>query len=118
MVQNSSSNHCEEILSNLPFEQGFHFCIDGGKYTGVTATSLNEFTQKLQNIDSTSISFHLKRKDFQRWIQDKFCDEELPRQIEKIRVDDADDEKVRKELVNTINRYIRKYTINPRQSSS
>jgi hypothetical protein len=37
-------------------------------------------------------------------------DEELPRQIEKIRVDSADDEKVRKELVNTINLYIRKYT--------
>ncbi len=109
MVQNSSSNHCSEILSNLPFEQGFHFCFDGCKYTGVTATSLNEFTQKLQNIDSNSISFHLKRKDFQRWIQDKFCDEELPKQIEKIRVDDAE-EKVRKELVNTINLYIRKYT--------
>jgi hypothetical protein len=110
MTQNTSSNNCAEILTNLPFDQGFHFCLDGGKYTGVTATNLHEFSEKLQTIDSNSIVFHLQRRDFQKWISDEFCDKELPMQIDQISAERANDAKVRQELVNTINLYIKKYT--------
>ncbi len=110
MMQNTSRNNCSEILTNLPFEQGFHFCLNGGKYTGVTATSLYEFTEKLRTIDSNSIAFHLQRKDFQKWIQDEFCDKELPKQIDQIKAEKADDETLRKELLDTVNSYIKKYS--------
>jgi hypothetical protein len=114
MTQNTSSNNCTEILNTLPFENGFHFCLDGGKYTGVTATSLNEFNEKLKTIDQKSITFHMQRKDFQRWIQDQFCDKELPRQIDDINKQKVSEEQLRKELLNAVNSYIQKWENPPR----
>jgi hypothetical protein len=56
-------------LTTVPFEKGFHFYTNVGNYTGITATSLNEFAIKLQIIPPESITFHFHRKDFQNWIR-------------------------------------------------
>ncbi|MGD6932790.1 MAG: hypothetical protein ACQCN5_01115 [Candidatus Bathyarchaeia archaeon] len=109
MAQNQSSNACTDILGTLPFEVGFHFCLEGGNYTGITATSIHEFTEKLQTIDQNSIDFHMKRKDFQKWIQNEFCDKELPKQIDQINEEKVAKEQLRQELLSTINSYIKKW---------
>jgi hypothetical protein len=111
MAQNSSnSNICPDIRGTLPFELGFHFCLDGGNYTGITATSMPEFAEKLRTIDQNSIDFHMQRKDFQKWIQNEFCDKELPKQIDNIRNEKVSNETLRQELLNTINGYIKKWS--------
>ena len=109
MVQTHPNNACKDILGTLPFPEGFHFCLEGGNYTGITATSINEFTEKLQTIDQNSIDFHMQRKDFQKWIQTEFCDKELPKQIDHLKEEKVSDEKLRQELLETINAYIRKW---------
>jgi hypothetical protein len=107
--QNQSDRNCADILGTLPFEEGFHFCIEGGNYTGITATSLHEFTEKLRTIDQNSIDFHMQRKDFQKWIQGEFCDKELPKQIDQIKEEKLSNEKLRQELLDTVNVYIKKW---------
>jgi alpha-amylase len=73
-----------KFLSTVPYERGFHFFTAVGNYTGITATSLDDFASKLQTIPVESVKFHFKRKDFQEWIRDTIKDEELAERISKI----------------------------------
>ena len=66
-----------KILRTVPFEDGFHFCTDGGVYTNMTATSLIDFADKLNDATAESIEFHYPRGDFQFWVTKTLGDEEL-----------------------------------------
>ncbi len=66
-----------KVLRTVPFENGFHFRTDQGVYTNVTATSLIDFSDKLETIDVVSIEFHYPKGDFQFWITKTLGDEEL-----------------------------------------
>ena len=70
-----------EILRTVPHEEGFHFTTEQGVYTGVTATSLSDFAEKLETIDVNSVMFHYSRGDFQKWINDKLADKALSNQM-------------------------------------
>ncbi|XHH10293.1 MAG: DUF5752 family protein [Candidatus Bathyarchaeia archaeon] len=107
MVQTPSNSNCTDILCTLPFEEGFHFCLEGGNYTGITATSIHEFTEKLRIIDQNSIDFHMQRKDFQKWIQNEFCDKDLPKQIDEIQKERVASEALRQKLLSTVDMYIK-----------
>jgi hypothetical protein len=65
------------ILREVGFENGFRFCTDSGVYTNVTAISLKDFAEKLDDVDIASIEFHFPRGDFQFWITKTLGDEEL-----------------------------------------
>jgi hypothetical protein len=65
------------ILRTVPFENGFHFCKEGGLYTNVTATNLVDFANELDEIDVDSVEFHYPRGDFQFWITKILGDEKL-----------------------------------------
>ncbi|MEX2737822.1 MAG: DUF5752 family protein [Candidatus Wukongarchaeota archaeon] len=85
----------------VPFENGFHFYTDIGKYTGITATSLSEFALKLQVIPTESVMFHFQRKDFQNWIKYTIKDAVLAQRIDNSKRE-QNAERLRKELVATI----------------
>jgi len=57
-------SEAEKILSSVPFEQGFHFATDLGKYTGETAINLFSFYEELRTIGPQSVKFHFQRRDF------------------------------------------------------
>lgn len=87
-----------EILRTVPYEKGFHFHTIPGQFTGITATSLEDFEKKLQEVNVHSIVFHFLRKDFQKWIKDTLGDNELAERLNQI--DTAlPDEKMRKEII-------------------
>jgi hypothetical protein len=69
------------ILRTVPYEKGFHFYTASGSFTGETATSLHTFEKKLQIVPSESVSFHIQRGDFQKWIDDTLGDKELAKRI-------------------------------------
>ena len=98
----------QQLLATVPYEKGFHFFTGLGKYTGVTATGMVEFAQKLQIIPVQSVTFHSQRQDFQKWLRNVVGDEELAKRIDKIR-DSASylsDENLRKELFKTVHNRI------------
>ncbi len=68
-------------LSTVPFDEGFHFFADNMQYTGITATSLFEFEEKLKIIDAKSVEYHFCRGDFRKWITDIIGDIELSNRI-------------------------------------
>lgn len=90
-------------LSSVQYEMGFHFFTDLGKYTGVTATSLDEFTQDLKNIPQESVTFHFQRQDYQKWVKDVFGDDELAKKIDNIKqTSENSADNLRKELSQTV----------------
>lgn len=90
------------ILRSLSYNQGFHFYKIFGQYTGITATSLNEFYSKLKIIDQQSVLFHYLRGDFQKWIRNTLKDQELANQIDQIQLD-ATLENIREKILILIN---------------
>jgi hypothetical protein len=90
-----------EFLKTVPFESGFRFYTAVGKYTGITATSLNEFAAKLQIVPIESVEFHFQRKDFQQWIRDTIKDTELAERMNRIK-EGLSAEDLRKEILSTV----------------
>jgi hypothetical protein len=74
-----------EILRTVQYEEGFHFYTAPGNFTGETATSLDAFEKKLQVVPDASVSFHLQRGDFQKWIKETLGDEELAKRVSLIK---------------------------------
>ncbi len=79
-----NAEKAQKILSPVPYEQGFHFFMPDGHYTGETAVSLCILLKDLDRIDLQSIRFHFERGDFQKWLRTTIGDEELSRRIDKI----------------------------------
>ena len=67
-----------KILSAVPPENAFYFYTAEGVYTNISANSLQDFADKLEGINESSILFHYPRGDFQAWIKDTLKDNELP----------------------------------------
>jgi len=90
-----------EILRTVPYEKGFHFNTAPGSFTGETATSLEDFKRKLQIAPAESISFHLQRGDFQKWIAETLGDVELAKKVTLIKLE-RPVEDLRKELLTIV----------------
>jgi hypothetical protein len=103
MANTSKNSRNQQSLKDVPFEKGFHFCTDGGHYTGITAISLNDFSEKLKTIDGDSIDFHSNRRDFQKWVKDIFGDDELAWEMDRIRDSEGN---LRQQLVDTVNSHV------------
>jgi hypothetical protein len=76
-----STERIREILRTVPVEKAFHFSTGTGNFTGETATSLHAFEKKLHIVPPESVSFHMQRGDFQKWIDDTLGDRELAKRI-------------------------------------
>jgi hypothetical protein len=74
----------QKILSPVPYQQGFHFFMPDGHYTGESALSLCWFLKDLGSMDEQSIRFHFDRGDFQKWLTITIGDEELAQRIDKL----------------------------------
>ena len=95
----------QKILSPVPYEQGFHFFMPDGHYSGETAMSLCSFLRDLPHVDTQSIRFHLERGDFQKWLRTTIGDEELAREIDNIDKT-ATDEPLCQKLAETVKKRI------------
>ncbi len=97
------------ILRKLPYDQGFHFYRTFGQYTGITATSLNEFQTKLKIVDEQSLLFHYPRGDFQKWIHNTLKDQKLANEI-AITASNLSSKNIRENLINIITNRLRELT--------
>lgn len=68
-------------------ENAFYFYTSVDQYTGESASSLEEFLDKVRVVDIESLEFHLQRGDFKKWFREVwFCEElvEKTRKIERL----------------------------------
>lgn len=77
MSKTLTNQDASKILSTVPSENAFYFCTAEGVYTKVSAISLEDFADKLDGIDDSSILFHYPRGDFQAWIKYTLKDDVL-----------------------------------------
>ena len=102
----NSNVSTSEILKTVPFEKGFHFFTESLGYTGITATSIFEFEEKLKLVSAQSVEYHFRRHDFQKWISDTIGDVELATQIDRLNTQ-LSSENLRKALLKILRKRIR-----------
>jgi len=83
--ENLNQDLIQKILGNVVYDKAFFFFEDIGKPTGDFAVSLSDFCNKINSITSKSLAFHLKRGDFENWLQEIVGDIELSKQIGKLK---------------------------------
>jgi len=75
-----------KILRKLPRKNAFYFFTSVGNYTGHNASSLEEFTKKIREVDTKSLEFHLYRGDFERWTDQVLEDRELTKRLSAVKL--------------------------------
>mgnify|MGYP006269568303 CR=1 FL=1 len=91
-------NISAKILRTLPREKAFYFFTSIGNNTGVSASSLKEFMEKINETNVKSLEFHLCRGDFEKWITEVLQDTELAGEIKKLQKLNPTGEALRSQL--------------------
>jgi len=89
------------LLSKVPQERAFHFYIEVDKPLMVSADSLTDFYEKIQNIDVKSIEFHTLRRDFELWIH-FLGDVELAKRLRAFREANLTGEELRRKIYEAV----------------
>lgn len=99
--------HYEELLdkqrvarepAEVKLMEAFNFYVGMGRFTGLSASSLKDFHQKLKEAPLESIEFHSQRGDFEKWLRSSGCSE-LAEGFEGLRVKGASGENLRVKLI-------------------
>jgi hypothetical protein len=103
-VKVGRANHNQEVhrmLRTVSEQEGFHFCVDVYRPTEHTAHSLAEFVSIVKTIEPSSIEFHLRRGDFEKWFTGIIGDNTLSARTAKIGKD-KNGEELRKMVSNVV----------------
>ena len=93
-----------KLLVGELHDRAFHFYLDVGKPLDAKAINLQTFNALLKTIPVDSITFHVKRGDFQAWLEG-IGDLELAKKFELLRIQSFCGEALRIKLqIVTINR--------------
>ena len=82
---NLNRGRIQKILENTACDKAFFFYEDINKPTGDFAVNLSEFCDRIDTVSPKSLAFHLKRGDFENWIQETLGDNELATRVKKIK---------------------------------
>ena len=89
------------LLRELPLDQAFHFYTGIDRYIGVYANSLTDFCKKIMGVTPESIEFHLRRRDFESWLQG-LGDLELAERLGLIRGMELSEDGLQKKVYKTV----------------
>jgi len=97
-------------LRTVPREKAFYFFTSIGNYTGISAASLKEFMEKINEVDIKSLEFHINRGDFEKWISEVLEDNELAWEVKRLQKLNLTNEALRNQLYATVSRRLRRLT--------
>jgi hypothetical protein len=80
----------------------FYFMTAIGEYTDLFATSLLDLLEIIKHVDLRSLVFHLDRRDFQRWIMDRWHLDHLVEDLDLIQRRHFEGERLRQQLITVI----------------
>jgi len=86
----------------------FNFYTDIGDYTGISAVSYKEFLTSIKNVKAKSLSFHVERGDFQKWVLDVLKDKKLAKEIGKIKSQKLRGKALRNRLYRIVSKHHKK----------
>jgi hypothetical protein len=102
-----------KILRIVPREKAFYFFTSIGNYTGVSASSLKEFMEKINEVNVKSLDFHLYRGDFEKWISEVLQDEELAVEVRKLQKFNLTGDALRNQIYVILSRRLKRLTSQP-----
>jgi hypothetical protein len=73
------------ILGTVVYDKAFFFYTDIAQPTGDYAVSLQDLCSRMNTTVPKSLTFHLKRGDFENWIREAIGDSELADRIKKLK---------------------------------
>ncbi|UCE15743.1 MAG: hypothetical protein JSV12_07725 [Candidatus Bathyarchaeota archaeon] len=73
------------ILRKVLREEAFYFFSSIGNYIGERAVSMEEFSEKIKEVNNKSLEFHLYRGDFEKWVDEVLGDAKLAKRISELR---------------------------------
>jgi hypothetical protein len=101
------------FLKTVPREKAFYFFTSIGNYTGVSASSLKEFMEKIGDVNVKSLEFHLYRRDFEKWAADVLEDSELAGEIRRLQRQNLTGNGLRDQLSFVVSRRFKRLTSQP-----
>ena len=101
------------ILRTVPREKAFYFFSSIGNYTGMSAASLKEFMEKINEVNVKSLEFHLYRTDFEKWVSEVLEDAWLAGEIRRLQKFGLIGEALRDQLYLTVSRRLKRLTSPP-----
>ena len=104
------SQYASKILRTVAREKAFYFFTSIGNYTGLSAASLKEFMERINEVNHKSLDFHLHRGDFEKWISEVLQDEELAMEIRKLQKFNFTGDILRNQLYMTVSRRFKRLT--------
>jgi len=108
-----NTENMPKSLRMFPREKAFYFFTSIGNYTGISATSLKEFVERINEVNVKSIEFHLYRGDFEKWIADTLEDKELAEDIRKLQKINLSGDGLRNQLSLTVSKRVKRLTSQP-----
>ncbi len=96
-----------KTLKTVPREKAFYFFTSIGNYTGVSASSLKEFMEKINEVNVKSLEFHLQRGDFEKWIDEVLQDKGLAEGVKRLQKVNFAGEVLRNQLYTTVSRHLK-----------
>ena len=103
-----NTENMPKSLKTFPREKAFYFFTSIGNYTGVSAASLKEFVEKINEVNVKSLEFHLYRGDFEKWIGETLEDKELAEDIRKLQKISLTGDALRNQLYLTVSKRLRR----------
>jgi hypothetical protein len=97
-------------LKTVSADKAFQFYTSVGNYTGMSASSLKEFMEKINKVNAKSLEFHLGRGDFEKWTSEILEDQVLPAEIRKLQKTGLTGERLRNQLYLAVSRRFRYLT--------
>jgi hypothetical protein len=108
-----SSETGSKTLRTVPREKAFYFFTSIGNYSGVSAASLKEFMEKINEVNVKSLEFHLHRADFEKWVSEVLEDAWLAGEIRRLQKFGLTGEALRNQLYLTVSRRFKRLTSPP-----
>ncbi|MCW4006517.1 MAG: DUF5752 family protein [Candidatus Bathyarchaeota archaeon] len=103
------------MLTSLPPEKAFHFYEKIATPLDLHARSLKDFSEKITQLSPEAIDFHVKREDFQAWLND-IGDCELSAKIELLKNRKLPPTEQKNKLVETIQNHYNNLTTTATQT--
>jgi mannose-1-phosphate guanylyltransferase len=89
-------------IVSTPLDKAFYCFTDIGQYTGLLATSVEGFIDALEKSPLQSIEFHVKRRDYERWVRDVLALNDLADGVEDLRRKGVSGEELRRGLIGNV----------------
>ena len=88
----------------------FHFCLDIGDYTGISADSYEDFLKSIKQVKAKSLSFHDQRGDFQKWVLNILKDKKLAKELENVKDQKLRGQALRNRLYHIVSERLKEMT--------